>query len=499
MRWLIITRKQKQLYNSMSGLLLQLVSIVCGFILPRFFLQYFGSEINGLVASITQFLGFIALMELGIGAVVQTAFYKPLAKKNKNKISEIYVSASSFFKKILVLFAVYLVVLCIAFPLLKSDFEIIFTDSLLLIIAISLIAQYFFGMVNQLLLNADQKSYIYQLITVFSIILNTIICVLLMKSGLSIQIVKLGSSLALLIRPLALYLYVRKNYDIDRNIIIKEEPIKQKWNGIAQHIAFFVLVNTDIIILTLLGNFKLVSIYSIYYLVVSGVQKLLLAATNGIRALFGNMLANGENKKIIQRFYQYEWLMHNLVTLLFTCTAILITPFIITYTSGINDANYNQPLFGVLLTLAYALYCLRLPYNTIVLAAGHYKQTQTSSWIEMIINILISVVLVENYGIIGVACGTIAAMLYRTIYLVYYIRNIINYKAFSYFKHIFIDVIIVSLVCVFMNEITFYGYDYLSWTIYAVKTFTIAAMITIVINVMVYKNHFILLLKKARK
>ena len=35
--------------NTIASLLAQVTALVCGFILPRFFLQSFGSEVNGMV------------------------------------------------------------------------------------------------------------------------------------------------------------------------------------------------------------------------------------------------------------------------------------------------------------------------------------------------------------------------------------------------------------------------------------------------------------------
>ena len=64
------------------GLLKQAVVMICGFILPRYFLLYYGSEVNGLISSMTHFLGFISLLELGIGPVIQANLYKPLAEKD---------------------------------------------------------------------------------------------------------------------------------------------------------------------------------------------------------------------------------------------------------------------------------------------------------------------------------------------------------------------------------------------------------------------------------
>ena len=78
-----LNRSSKLALNTVISLLNQLVVIVCGFILPRMFLVSYGSAVNGLQSSISQFLGFIALGELGVGAVVQSALYKPLAQKNQ--------------------------------------------------------------------------------------------------------------------------------------------------------------------------------------------------------------------------------------------------------------------------------------------------------------------------------------------------------------------------------------------------------------------------------
>ena len=65
-----MNRTQKLKLNTVTSLINQRVLIICGFIVPVLILHAFGSAVNGLVNSITQFLGFISLLELGVGAVV---------------------------------------------------------------------------------------------------------------------------------------------------------------------------------------------------------------------------------------------------------------------------------------------------------------------------------------------------------------------------------------------------------------------------------------------
>ena len=90
-------RNKKLAWNTLSGFLLQGTTVLCGFILPRAILNRFGSDVNGLLNSIAQFLQMIAFLELGVGAVVQSALYKPLADGDIRGISEVIASGSSFF------------------------------------------------------------------------------------------------------------------------------------------------------------------------------------------------------------------------------------------------------------------------------------------------------------------------------------------------------------------------------------------------------------------
>ena len=186
------SRRKKLAMNTVTSLLLQLTQLISGFILPRLILDAFGSDVNGLVNSITQFLGVVTLLDLGVGAVVQSALYKPLAEKNDTVISQIFVSATKFFKRLALILLIYVVILCGIYPIFVSrSFGYIYTIGLIIAICISSFAQYYFGIVNSLLLSADQKGYIQYTAQIVTIILNTIACAVLIKLGASIQLVKL--------------------------------------------------------------------------------------------------------------------------------------------------------------------------------------------------------------------------------------------------------------------------------------------------------------------
>ena len=90
--------------NAVSALMLQLATMVQGLILPRLILTYFGSEVNGLVSSVTQFLGFISLLEGGLGAVVLAELYRPIEEWDDKKISRILEACQAFFNHLAIAF-----------------------------------------------------------------------------------------------------------------------------------------------------------------------------------------------------------------------------------------------------------------------------------------------------------------------------------------------------------------------------------------------------------
>lgn len=296
-------RKKKLIYNTISSLIFQVTTIICGFILPRLILNAFGSNVNGLVNSITQFLGIISFLELGVGAVVQSALYKPLAENRQNDVSKIISSANKFFRRLAQILMVYVIALVIFYPMFAAkEYGFWYTATLIVAISISSFAQYYFGIVNRLLLTADQRGYVQYSAQTIAVIANTVACYLLIMLGCGIQVIKLTTSIIYLIQPFAIYLYVRKHYQIDTKIKYDKEPIPQKWNGIAQHVAAVILDGTDTVVLTLFATLADVSIYSVYFLVVKGVKQLFMSMTNGITSLIGELWARQEIVELKRTF-----------------------------------------------------------------------------------------------------------------------------------------------------------------------------------------------------
>ena len=226
--------------------------------------------------------------------------------------------------------------------------------------------------------------------------------------------------------------------------------------------------------------------------------------TTGMQSLLGNMYVKKETDKLEKTFASFELLMHLGVTILYTIAGIMIIPFVKIYTKNVTDAEYIVPVFAILIVTANASYCLRMPYYMMTQAAGHFKETQASSILEAAMNVVISIILVNRFGLIGVAIGTLAAMTYRTIYLAWYLRkHILNRPFIHFIKHIIVDIFGIGLSILATWFIPAPEVSWGSWILISLIVALIVSAIVILINFICFRHVFAsaikMLFKKADK
>lgn len=95
--------------------------MIAGFITPRFMLTAYGSEINGLISSILQFISYFNLVEAGLSSAAVYSLYKPIAEKDYNRINRIVVAAKHFYVKSGFIFVGLVVILAICYPFITDS------------------------------------------------------------------------------------------------------------------------------------------------------------------------------------------------------------------------------------------------------------------------------------------------------------------------------------------------------------------------------------------
>ncbi|MBR4575105.1 MAG: polysaccharide biosynthesis C-terminal domain-containing protein [Lachnospiraceae bacterium] len=486
-------RSRKALINTIFAIILEVVTMISSIIVPRIIIGKYGSDVNGLLTSITQFLGYLTLLESGVGGVVKASLYKPLAEHDRLQISRVIRATEIFFRKIALASVIYIAILTVILPLfLKSNWEFAYTTSLVIIIGINNIAQYYFGMPSQLLIRADQRGYIYSSIQIVSTVLNVIIVFITVNLGYSIQVVKLSSAVVFVARPILLNLYVTHKYEIEKNVPPDNKALIQRWNGVGFSIASFVHKKTDVFLITLFLSLKEVSVYSVYSTIAVGLDAVVSMTTNSFQAAFGNMIAKDEDHALMRSFRVYNLIVHMLSFVLFSVAIVMMISYVKLYSKGITDVNYLRPIFGIILILGEFVFCLRMPYQAVVTAAGHYKQTQAGAVLEAIINILLTIAFIFKWGIVGAAIGTLASMIYRTLDYVFYLsRNIIRLSPSYFFLRILIGLIssIIGIATCFILHLD-RANSWLVWIGKSACSLVLMGMINVIFNYLFYKDDF---------
>ena len=473
-------RGKKATINTAFNLLEQFITVACGLILPRLIMTSLGSQYNGLTLSITQFLSCAVLLRSGIGGATRAALYKPMAECNHDDINAIVKATDIFMKKIGLILAAAIVVFASVYPLfVKNEFGWLFTFTLFIIIGASTFAESFFGITYLIVLQADQRLWITSVLKCICYIGNTSIGALLLVNGCSIHAVKGVSALFFVAYPIILGAYVRRKYKIDKNVKPNNIAISQRWDAFWQQVAIFVTTNTDVMVLTVFSNMLEVSVYSVYNMVFDGLRRVITAFSNGLEAAFGNMIAKKEDEILHENVAIVETVIFGLSTFIYSCTALLILGFVNVYTKNVNDVSYIRPAFAYVLIVANFFNAVRTPYQLVVQAAGHYKQTKRGAIIEPIINLSISVILVFKFGLIGVAIGTLVATLFRTIqYSVYMSRHIVMRSVFIVVYRIlvsFFECAVISCL-VWLLHLSF-PETYIEWFVNAIITSIISIVI----------------------
>lgn len=460
-------RNRVTFLNMVSGLVFQILMILSGFVIPRLILSYFGSDMNGLVNSLNQFLSFISLVEGGITGVIMANLYKPIVENDMAGISSVLVTARHFYRRISLVFVVYAFVIAFGHPLLfHCPFNYWSVVLLTLILSVDLLVQYMFSLILRTLLNASKNGYVVSLTQSAIVVLNMVLAVVSVLVYPSIHVLKLISGLLFILQPIVFQRYVDKHFAIDWNSRPDNSLIKERWNGFAINIAAFVHNSTDVAILSIMTDFATVSIYGVYALVVNGIKELIIASLSGVSHTVGQAYARQDWEEVNWKLDIYEYIVLLLVTFLYTVTALLITSFVMIYTKGITDADYHQPVFGLLLVIAEALYLVKLPHLDLAYSANRFKEITWPAFMEAFMNIAVSVLLVRKLGLVGVAIGTICAMTFRMLFHIYYTGKIVKDRSQMRFYRKLILFVLMAILSY-----------YLCRTIYPMQTVTIASWI----------------------
>lgn len=425
-----ISNAKKSIYNVLTGILGQVITIVMGIVIPRLVLVNLGSENNGLLSSITQILGYASLLEAGVGLASLQALYKPIAERDNASINSIMSATNLYYRRTGTAYLAIVVLLSLIYPLfIKTTISYSTIAIVVLISGLPGVINYYFQGKYKILLQAEGKTYIITNLTTIISILTSVGKIVLLLLGLGIIAVQSLYLVLNLVQMIYIALYIKKNYAwIDLTVTPAFDKLSQRNSVLAHQLSGTVFSSTDTVILSIFCGLSVASVYSMYALLFGMIGTLLSTVGGSITFILGQELEINKDKyRRLQDSFELSYI--SLSFSLIFVASIFILPFLKLYTDGVTDVNYIDKALAVLFASVALLENSRLSSAKAIHVAGHFRQTQWHAWTEMVINIVVSIAGVLLWGIYGVLIGTIAALLFRANAMIIYANRKILHRS----------------------------------------------------------------------
>jgi len=447
------------------NVLISVISFVIGFLpiifVRKVFINELGSDLLGLSSLYTNIIGYLSIVEMGIGSAIIFSLYKPYADNDWIKINALLKHYKKMYQIIgVIVLAAGLVMLPILDLFITDSINMTEARLYFLLFLVNTVIGYYFSY-KFCVPTVAQEGYrvtIANTIAKLGIAIMQIIGLLLVHSFylyLAIQII--GN----LIFYIGLSLYIDSKYTSLKRSKVTNLEVEEKSNlnknikALMFHkIGGVVVFGTDNLIISSFINLSAVARYSNYSLIIGAIQGMTSTAMTGITSSIGNLLVEKDRDAayIIHKrlFFVNFWIVSMITIVLFN----MLTPFVILWL-GEGQTIDKFTLFIVIANMYFQL--MRGSVERFYEGGGSYYRDRYAPIFELSINLIASLLLVNLLGLPGVFLGTLISNLT----VVFWVKPKVTYKYIfkvklrkyfvMYLKYLFIA-LIPFLICYFITS-----------------------------------------------
>lgn len=470
----------------MFGYLSNAVTGILGIALQKIFIIKLGETLLGVNSTYSSILSVLSLAELGLGTAVNFSLYGPVARGDKETVK----AYMQFYKKAYRVIA--LVIACVGLALVPF-LKFIIKDPVGIDSNADLIGYYLIFLFNTVssyfvaykysLPNAEQKNYIQSnvlTITKIATVLTQIVLLLLVPN---FYLYLLAAAVIELVQKIFANAYLNRKYPLlkEKNVrkLTTEEfsDIRKKTGALVCHkVGDAARLQTDSIIITSFINVTMSGYVDNYNKVINLIANFVNVIFNSVISSFGNLIATESDEKQYEMFRVYRFFASWIYGFSSVGFFMLLTPFISWY-YGDRFALPAAVVGAILIDFYFK--GERVVLSNYKTAAGVFEQDKFLPLVQGAVNLVLSIVLVQRIGLLGVYIGTIVSgLIANLIRPVIIYRTCFDRKANGYFYDAlrYIGVSLLALViCAFAGNVV------LS-TVSLLRMIVMAVIVTVVYN-----------------
>lgn len=499
-------RTKISIINLIADVIPGILLALLGIFKIKVFLTYMGEDLVGLYQLYNQLFSYIALLEGGLIGAALFRLYKPVADKNEEEVSRQMSAVKIIFSGIGIAMFVIGVVLsfCLDFFIKDNSLSSGFMQVTFLLYTFSNVIGYF-NIPAKLAFEAYQKKYIITTITQWSQVLKSLLEFLIVYLGFGLFGMLITGIILNLISNILIQILFKKQYSINMKNKNKNFTfLKDLKHLIVHKISSLISYNTDVLIISKVLGLSSVVIYTSYNYITDTIRMIFEKITSATQAPIGELLVR-DKKKGESIFLEYNSIVYFIAGIICVPLVFALPSFIqIWYKGKITSSLILSCLFTF--NLSYNL--IRIPILSFMTAAGLFKETKLPSIIEAVSNVVLSLLLVHQLGMIGVLIATAVSYLIGE----YFWKPFILYKKvfeknspWLYYKKsllyiLFIAVLLgfgyfVNSLIVIPNIFAWFGFN----LIYFGINFIFLLILYYYSKQLTFLNRFQFLLKKVKK
>ncbi len=409
-------RVQSAAKNIAFGQVGNLVTQLLNFVLRTIFIAHLGDTLNGVNGLYANILSVLSMAELGIGTAMNYSLYKPVAQGNIGKIKSYMRLYKKAYSIIGIVIAVIGLLVSPFLPYLVNQPESVSTRDLTLyyfIFLFNTVSTYFVAY-KYSLVNAEQKNYIQTNILTLTKMITVILQIIVILTTGNYYAYLLTAAAVELLQKIFVSIYLDRRYpylkdkDAEKLSAGETGEIVSKTKALMCHkIGDVARLQTDSMIISGFINVTLSGFVDNYNLVLNSIANVVNIIFNSVLSSFGNLFATETKEKQYRIFKVYRFAACWIYGFTAVGFSMLLTPFV-----GLWLQDTGKTLaFSVVICILIDYYFKgdRIVLSNFKTAAGVFEQDKYLALIQGGVNLVISIVLVQKIGLMGVYIGTIVS------------------------------------------------------------------------------------------
>lgn len=396
----------------------QLLMTILKFVTRTVFIYTLGKSYLGINGLFSEILTMLSLTELGLDTAINFQLYKPLAEGDDKRVRVLM----KFYKQAyrLIGMAILLLGLCLIplLPRLIRDYDSleklgINAVQIFLIYLMQSVSSYLFFAYRSAVMKANQKTYVLDVadyaVTLAANISQILVLVFLKNFIVYTATLVLFNILKNLVNAVIATRYYPQFFEKEEDSLSREEVLgllKDCGALFAYRVNGVVLKATDNTVISAFLGLAMVGLYSNYLLFYTTIKGLFDKLFSAVKASVGNLFATGT----VERKYQFFQVMNFLSAVMFGTAgvgvAVCANEVIETW---IGKDYLIAPPFAILVGIEVLFHGMKINLGQVRNVSGVFRQMWFRPVLGALINLGVSIWLVQVCGIYGVIIGTITA------------------------------------------------------------------------------------------